>query len=112
MIPQNLTIAELSSTLSSEEFELLVRHRLQAAFRTVAPNTSMIMLLAVTTYGNANELKEATWKIGTSAQTSGEILSECVDEHNRRLNFEKTCTLRLIEASPTITSELVADATA
>lgn len=95
---------QIALSLSDEEFELVLRQRLQRAFTDLTPGTSMIMLLAVTTYASNNALKEVKWKVGTSNTTEGEILTQVVTEYNRRVNFAKTCTLRLLEttAEPTI----------
>jgi hypothetical protein len=90
---------QISSELSDEEFELLLRDRLQVALSTLPPNTTMIMLMASTSYGSANMLKEVEWHIGSTDNTKGEILGQCVVEHNRRNTFRQSCTLKLLEAT-------------
>jgi hypothetical protein len=92
-----MNIAEINNAMSDEDFEILLRLRLTKAFDECPKGTSLIMLVANTGYTD-QIFKSANWNIGAGDnRTSGEILSQCVVEHNRRQAFSQSCTLRMIE---------------
>lgn len=94
--PQNL-----AATIAPENFELFLRAYLAKQCARLKKNPSAVMLFISTGYGTDIELKKTQWTIDTSERsTKGEIFSQCIDEYNRRLDFEQSCTLRLIEATP------------
>jgi hypothetical protein len=97
----SFNIAALHAQMSDEEFELLLRLRLQAAFDAL-PSKHRIFLFAHTDFGKST-LKNAEWHVGptdVSADTIGEILGRCVNEAIRRQEFRQSCQLRMIEAEP------------
>jgi hypothetical protein len=95
-----LDLLRLSESLTAPQFEQLLRLRLATAIKQL-PRGHSIMLFAGGTYSGEMALHHCDWKIGdlSKDQTSGEILDDCVVEHLRRLNFNKTNKLNLIEGT-------------
>ena len=94
--------ASFANKVSPEEFELFLRRYLSRQVRRLPPNkTQSIFLKANILYNDdPGELRHVSWIIMslTDVRTEGEILSDVIDEHERRMDFQKTCTLRLIES--------------
>lgn len=87
----------LSESLTPTEFETLLRLRLKAAFANLQTGPGLIMLVVGTEYGKPKEMGLVHWHIGHQGdQTKGEILSDCVIEHNRRQGFTASCKLNLL----------------
>jgi len=98
-----LDLNRLAESLTAQQFEQLLRLRLRRAFAAAQSGPGIIMLVASSTYGKANELGECLWHIGHhSDQTKCEILDDGVIEHNRRKTFERSSKLMLIEATPEV----------
>lgn len=88
----------LANSLTPQYFELLVRAYVQRQMNKMSPKNNGIFLFVHTDYGTT-EIKKCQWVLGSSSetQTKGEILADCVAEHNRRMNFNST--LMLIEGT-------------
>jgi hypothetical protein len=98
MTTQAIDHEKLAETLSPEQFELLLRSYIEKQISRLTNNQSLIMLVVHTGYGSDLNINEAHWQVGlSSTQTTGEILEACITECNRRSDFAKSCTLRLIQ---------------
>jgi hypothetical protein len=91
----SLDLIALAETLTPEEFERLLRIRLQMAFNRLDQYSPSIVLIATKPPRQAPHDISATWKVGHygKAETRGEILDAVVEEHLRRSTFEETCLL-------------------
>lgn len=94
----NLNIRQLAEELTSVQFEQLLRFRLQLEWSKMAVKPGMAMLVISTPYGK-DEYINCSWTIGHSGknQTSGELFDQACTEYVRRVEFEQTCKLKLIE---------------
>lgn len=105
-MPPFLDLDAMARTLSAEQFELLLRARVQIEFDRLSPETREISFNIWCDYGESRRIKAATWRVGSyDTNTKGEILADCIQEHNRRLSFEESCTLRLLETPVEAVSE-------
>ena len=106
-----LDLNRLAESLTAPQFEQLLRLRLKAAFATTQSGPGIVMLVASSIYGKANELGECLWHIGHHGdQTKGELLDDCIIEHNRRVAFTASNKLLLIEGTSSEVEILPADA--
>lgn len=98
-----LDLNRLAESLTAPQFEQLLRLRLAGAIKQL-PRGHSIMLFAGGTYSGDQALHSCNWKIGDLSKdtTSGEILDDCVAEHLRRIAFNNSNKLLLIEASPEV----------
>ena len=93
---QNFNAEHLNNQLTDTEFELLLRNRVQRAFNNLPAGVNLIQFIAVTDY-SSEKLTSGTWHINVGDATKGEILCDCVIEHNRRTEFVRTNKLLLLE---------------
>ena len=96
-MPPFETPQEIAARLTPQQFELLVRSYIKTQ-RERLPKKFRIMFWAP-------EYREEPghWDINTNGtETKGEILAEVVTEHMRRLGFEESCKLNLIEHDATV----------
>jgi hypothetical protein len=86
----------LARELTNEQFELLLRYRIEAEREALGPKAPRNISF---TY----ERDEGAWRIGNSYDdgfTKGELLHDCIAECNHRLGFVAMSKLRLLEAPP------------
>ena len=90
-----LNVVELAEILTPNEFERLLRIRLQMAFNRLGVSSPNIILIANKPPREAPDKLTATWQVGHygKAETRGEILDAVVWEHLRRSEFEENCVL-------------------
>jgi hypothetical protein len=88
-------IKQLATELTATQFEQLLRFRLQNEFDRLPAKVSLIFLSIQKDYGEEGLIKHCEWQVGgySDIQTKGEILTEVVTEHNRRLDFVQSCKL-------------------